>query len=133
MNAFTHIAFHCHNIAAQEAFYTKHFGFKRCRTFHRGDSYEFFLLKLGSMRLEFFSARPGTAPDAKGGEQPIGFRHIAFEVDRLEPIVEGLRADNVDLDSIIDCSALVPGMRIVFFRDPEGNSVELMEGYRDEE
>ena len=133
MNAFTHIAFHCHNIAAQEAFYTKHFGFKRCRTFHRDKPNEFFLLKLGSMRLEFFSAKAGTDAGAKGGEQPIGFRHVAFEVEQLDPIVERLRADNVDLDSIIDCSALVPGMRIVFFRDPEGNSVELMEGYRDEE
>jgi hypothetical protein len=27
---------------------------------------------------------------------------------------------------------VVPGLRIVFFRDPEGNIIELMEGYRDE-
>ena len=78
-------------------------------------------------------AQAGTDAGAKGGEQAIGFRHVAFEVEHLEPMVESLRADNVDLDSIIDCGALVPGMRIVFFRDPEGNSVELMEGYRDEE
>jgi hypothetical protein len=27
---------------------------------------------------------------------------------------------------------VIPGLRIVFFRDLEGNVIELMEGYRDE-
>jgi len=133
MNTFSHIAYHCRNLAAQEAFYTRHFGFKRCRTFNRGTPGEFFLLKLGSMRLEFFSAKAETHPGAKGGEQSIGYRHLAFEVERLEPIVEALRAEGVDLDPIKDVSHLVSGLRIVFFRDPEGNIVELLEGYHDEE
>ncbi len=131
MNAFTHIAFNCHNIPAQEAFYIKHFGFKRCRTFNRGKPDEFFLLKLGSMRLELFTAKADAG--AKGGEQPIGYKHVAFEVPKLEPFIEALRADGIDLDPIRDVSHLVPGLRIVFFRDPEGNIVELMEGYHDEE
>ena len=133
MNTFSHIAYHCRNLAAQEAFYTRHFGFKRCRTFNRGTPGEFFLLKLGSMRLEFFSAKADTDPSAKGGEQAIGFRHIALEVASLEPIVEALRTEGVDLDPIQDVSHIVPGLRIVFFRDPEGNIVELLEGYHDDE
>ncbi len=37
-----------------------------------------------------------------------------------------------DTDSIREVPHLAPGARIVFFRDPEGNIIELMEGYQDE-
>jgi glyoxylase I family protein len=127
----THLAFRCRNLAAQEAFYTKHFGFKRSRTFHRGESGEFFLLKLGAMRLELFPPDPAQ-PVAQGGEQTVGFRHLAFEVPKLEPMIESLRADGIQPDSIIELPQIAEGFRIVFFRDPEGNIIELMEGYRDE-
>jgi glyoxylase I family protein len=133
MNAFNHIAFNCRELAAQEAFYTKHFGFKRSRTFNRGEPNEFFMLKLGAMRLELFQGRHADTPSSKGFEQVVGFRHLALDVEKLEPIIEALRADGVEPDAIIDCKHVTPELRIVFFRDPEGNIIELMEGYRDEE
>jgi glyoxylase I family protein len=132
MNAFNHIAFNCRDLAAQEAFYTKHLGFKRSRTFNRGKPDEFFMLKLGSVRLEMFQTDRAKTAALKGGEQPIGFKHLAFEVAKLEPILDTLRADGIVADAIIDVGGIVPGFRIVFFRDPEGNIIELMEGYRDE-
>ena len=131
--AVQHIAFYCRNLAAQEAFYTKHFGFKRSRTFHKGEPNEFFMLKLGSVRLELFPPGASVTPADKGGEQPIGFRHLAFEVEKLEPVLESLRADGVEPDKIIELPQLWEGFRIVFFRDPDGNILELMENYRDEE
>jgi len=133
MNTFNHIALNCWDLAAQEAFYTKHFGFKRSRTFNRGKPDEFFLLKLGSMRLELFSTDRNKTAAMQGGEQPIGFKHLAFDVPKLEPILDGLRADAIEPDPIIECGHVAPGLRIVFFRDPEGNILELMEGYCDEE
>jgi hypothetical protein len=51
----------------------------------------------------------------------IGFKHLAFDVPRLEPAIEALRADGIESDPIIDLGQLIPGCRIVFFRDPEGN------------
>jgi glyoxylase I family protein len=132
MNAFNHIAFYCRDIAAQEKFYTKHFGMKRSRTFHRGEPGEFFMLKLGAMRLELFSNSKAN-PAEKGGEQAVGLRHLAFDVPKLEPVIEALRADGIACDKIIEVPNVAPGARIVFFRDPEGNIIELMENYRDEE
>ena len=129
-NAFNHVAFNCIDIARQEAFYAKHLGFKRCRTFNRGKPDEFFLMKLGTVRLEFFSSK---TVDVKGGEQTIGFKHLAFDVPKLEPVIDGLKANGVSVDEIKELSHVSPGLRIVFFRDPEGNIVELMEGYVDEE
>jgi glyoxylase I family protein len=133
MNAFNHIAFNCWDLAAQEAFYTKHFGFKRSRTFHRGEPGEFFMLKLGTVRLELFSTDRNKTSGLQGGEQPIGFRHVALDVPKLEPVLDDLRADGIEPDPIIELPQLAPGFRIVFFRDPEGNIIELMENYRDEE
>ena len=130
--AFNHVALNCSNLAEQEAFYTKHFGFKRARTFKRGQPDEFFLLKIGQMRLELFPTDRNQTVAMQGGEQPIGFKHLAFAVDRLEPYLEALRAEGIESDPIIELGAESPGLRIVFFRDPEGNNVELMEGYRDE-
>ncbi len=131
--ALNHIALNCSNLAEQEAFYTKHFGFKRCRTFQRGEPGEFFMLKLGSTRLELFPTDRSKTAAMQGGEQPIGFKHLAFDVPKLEPALEALRADGIEPDPIIELPHLAPGFRIVFFRDPEGNILELMEGHQDDE
>ena len=62
-----------------------------------------------------------------GGEQGIGFRHLAFEASRLEPVIESLRADGIESDPIIDISHHIPGCRVAFCRDPEGNLIEFVE------
>ena len=131
--AINHIALNCRNLAAQEAFFSKHFGFRRSRTFKAGTPDEFIMLKLGSVRLELFPTDSAQSMDTNGGEQVIGFKHLAFEVPKLEPAIEALRADGFEPDPIIDMGDVIPGFRIVFFRDREGNIIELMEGYRDEE
>jgi glyoxylase I family protein len=124
-----HVALRCRNLAAQEAFYTRHFGFKRSATLNRGQPNEFFLLKLGSVRLEFFPPE-AASEQARGGEQAVGFRHLAFEVPKLEPLLEALKADGIQPDPIIEIAER--NLRIVFFRDPEGNIIELVEGALDE-
>jgi glyoxylase I family protein len=129
---FNHIAFNCRDVAAQERFYTKHFGFKRSRTFNRGQPNEFIMLKLGATRLEFFPTDSLKVADANAGEQAVGFKHLALDVPKLEPVIESLKADGVACDKIIECPHIAPGARIVFFRDLEGNIIELMEGYVDE-
>ena len=128
-----HIALNCRNLAAQETFFSKHLGFKRSRTFKAGQPDEFIMLKLGSVRLELFPIDGEQEGDANGGEQVVGFKHLAFDVPRLEPAIAALRADGLEPEPIIDLDHLVPRFRIVFFRDPEGNILELMEGYQDEE
>jgi len=54
-------------------------------------------------------------------------------VPRLEPAIAALRAGGIEPDPIIDLGDVIPGFRLVFFRDREGDILELMEGYRDEE
>jgi glyoxylase I family protein len=132
-SGFNHVAFNCRDVPRQERFYTKHFGFKRSRTFNRGTPGEFIMLKLGATRLELFPTDSLKVGDANAGEQAIGFKHLALDVPKLEPLIESLQSDGVICDQIIECPFIAPGARIVFFRDLEGNIIELMEGYVDEE
>ena len=132
MIVFNHLSLNCRDVAAQERFYVKHFGFQRSRTFRPGKPNQFVMLKLGSVRLELFPSDSANA-DQKGGEQSVGFKHLAFDTPQLEPVIESLRADGIEPDPIVDISKHIPGGRVVFFRDPEGNLIEFFEGYRDEE
>jgi glyoxylase I family protein len=130
--AINHVALNCRNVAAQEAFFSKHFGFKRSRTFNAGKPNEFIMLRLGPVRLELFPTDFAKTADQKGGEQAIGFKHLAFDVPKLDPSIDALRAAGIEADRVIDFNETIPGCRLAFFRDPEGNIIELMEGYRDE-
>ena len=129
MIGFNHVSLNCRDVAAQERFYVKHFG---SRTFRPGKPNQFVMLKLGSVRLELFPSYSANAGQ-KGGEQGVGFKHLAFDASKLEPAIESLRADGIEADPITDISKHIPGCRVVFFRDPEGNLIEFMEGYYDEE
>jgi hypothetical protein len=85
------------------------------------------MLKLGSIRLELHPSDSATA-DQKGGEQAIGFKHLAFDTPKLEPAIESLRADGIEPDPITDISKHIPGCRVVFFRDPRGKSYRVHGG-----
>ncbi|MEI6211004.1 MAG: VOC family protein [bacterium] len=131
MTAVQHIAFNCRDLRAQERFYSKHFGFRRARVFNAGRADEFLMLRLGSICLELFQAT-GASATTQGAEQPVGFKHLAFAVDDLDAAVRAIQADGIATDEIIDCSSIVNGLRICFFNDPDGNRVELMQGFQDQ-
>ena len=131
MNAVQHMALNCKDVKRQEAFYSRHFGFRRARVFNANTPGEFVLLRLGTVCLELFPAK-AEALSETGKEQPIGFKHLAFEVPDLEAAIAKLKADGVEPGPIIDCSKVVAGMQVCFFDDPDGNRLELMQGYRDQ-
>jgi len=130
MDAVQHIAFNCVDLPRQEAFYTRVFGFRRVRVFNPHASDEFIMLRLGSMCLELFSAPLETSSNVT--KPPVGFQHLAFEVDDINEKVKELRAAGTETGDIVDCSDHVPEMRVCFFEDPEGNTVELMESWSDD-
>jgi|ERR1051326_145820 glyoxylase I family protein len=52
-----------------------------------------------------------------------GLRHIAFSVDDLEKAQAKLRMCGVEFESNL---IILPGMRLLFFRDAEGNFLHLI-------
>jgi glyoxylase I family protein len=131
MHIVQHIGLNCRDREAQEQFYEQAFGFRRVRTFNEGLPEEFVMLRLGDTCLELFAADKHV--NASGGEQPVGFKHLAFQVPDLKAKVKALRQQGIQVDPITDCSTVVPGLRVTFFNDPEGNRIELMEGWQDED
>jgi glyoxylase I family protein len=129
MPAIHHIALNCHDIHEQEKFFSKHFGFKRVWTFNEGEAGEFLMLRSGSCCLELFSTPAATPKETRGGEQAIGLKHLAFSVDKIETTLEALKAEGIESTTGIIDKTPVPELRITFFNDHEGNTIELMENW----
>ena len=132
VNAMGHIAINCIDKRAMEKFYVEVFGFSRARVFKAGTPEEFVVLRLGEMCIELFPT-PASSPGAKGGEQPVGFKHLAFTVGDIDAKVGELQAAGIETGEIEDCNHLAEGLRVCFFKDPEGNILEIMEGWSDQQ
>ncbi len=131
INAIHHIAFACQDVASQEAFYTEKLGFRRVRVYSPAEGPDIINLRLGSCILELFASTKAE-PDQRGGEQAVGFKHLAFEVEDLESTVKGLQDAGIHMGPIRRLNQLLEGLRVCFFADPEGNILELVEGFYDE-
>jgi glyoxylase I family protein len=131
---FSHVAISCSDPIATERFYTKHFGFERARVIPLGEQ-QIVFLKAGEVYLELFSSEgdaPGAAPTADGPHYP-GWRHIAFQVDDVEAKVAAMGEDAKITLGPLDFSDFIPGWKTVWLADPDGNIVEVSQGYTDQD
>jgi glyoxylase I family protein len=129
-----HVALTCDNPLVVEAWYTKHFGFQRRRVYAPGEG-QVVMIEAGGVYLELFHSNaerpvPKTEADGPGYS---GFRHFAFRVDDLDAVLVQLGSDAKVTLGPLDMSQFIPGMRAVWVADPEGNIVELNQGYVDEQ
>jgi glyoxylase I family protein len=131
---FSHMAISCKDPLAIERFYTKHFGFKRARVIPLGGD-QIVFLKSGDTYLELFQAKeqaPISPADQDGPWYP-GWRHIAFQVDNVEAKLAEMGNDVKITLGPLDFDAFIPGWHTVWIADPEGNIVEISQGYVDQE
>lgn len=94
-----------------------------------------FLKNSGGMYLEIFTAEvesPVPPPEADGPRFP-GLRHLAFQVDDVDAALKEMGEDARISLGPLSLDAFAPGWRVVWVRDPEGNIVEISQGYRDDE
>jgi glyoxylase I family protein len=131
---FSHVAISCKDPIATERFYTKHFGFARARVIPLGDA-QIVFLKAGDVYLELFASEgdlPGSAPVADGPHYP-GWRHIAFQVDDVDATVAAMGDDAKITLGPLDFGAFIPNWKTVWLADPDGNIVEISQGYTDQD
>jgi glyoxylase I family protein len=131
---FSHIGLSCKDPLAAERFYTKHFGFRRARVYLPGPG-QVVVIRAGSLELELFPSteqRPSPAVGGAGPDYP-GVRHVAFLVEDLDAKLAEMGAEAKVTLGPVDMSQFIPGMRVAWISDPEGNIVELNQGYVDEE
>ncbi|WP_426061837.1 VOC family protein [Hymenobacter sp. B1770] len=134
---FSHVALSCADPARTEQFYSQYFGFHRARTIPLGEGNEIVFLKNSrSVYLELFRAdapQPAGLPRAEGdGPHYVGIRHLAFQVESVDATLATL-GDTADVTlGPLDFDAFIPGWRTVWVRDPDGNIVEISQGYTDQ-
>jgi catechol 2,3-dioxygenase-like lactoylglutathione lyase family enzyme len=76
----------------------------------------------------------GTRPSANGDSNTKGIRHVAFRVTNIDGLFVALRAAGVEflseVQEVPESQVTYTGgvrKRLVYFRDPEGNLLELCE------
>jgi glyoxylase I family protein len=120
-----HIAVICSDYARSKAFYTEVLGLAIIQEVYREerDSYKLDLALNGQYIIELFSfpnppARP-SRPEA------CGMRHLAFQVENLDLVVQEIQAHNLLIEPIrVD---EFTGKRFTFMADPDDLPIEFYE------
>jgi len=130
---FSHIGVVANDPIKLENFYVKYFGFKRTRVYAPGPD-QVVMIKSGDMYFEIFKATEASkdgAPKEAGPMFPC-WRHICFKVDDLDSKLKEIgEAAKITLGPA-DMSQFIEGMKVAWLADPEGNIIELSQGYKDE-
>lgn len=82
-------------------------------------------VELGSFRLELFwyaQQLPSSVPPGKA----IGFRHLALRTWDIDATFEALKAKGL-LGEDVEIRSAPGGFRLLFFRDPDGLEIEIMQ------
>ncbi len=130
---FSHVALNCRDLSAMERFYTEHFKFRRARVVPLGEDCIVFL-KLGGTYLELFKA-VGHSPlssAANDGNAFAGVRHIAFSVDDVDATLAAMGSGARVTLGPLSFDDFLRGWRAAWLADPEGNIVEISQGYTDQ-
>lgn len=131
---FSHVALNCRDPEVTERFYVRHFGFRRARVVPLGEQ-QLVFLRAGDVWLELFQAEgEDRAPRSEGdGPHTVGERHLAFQTDDVDAVLNGL-GDDVEVTlGPLDFGAFIPGWRTAWVRDPDGVIVEISQGYVDQD
>lgn len=131
---FSHMSLNCRDPLAVERFYSRYFGFKRARVVPLGEA-QIVFIRSGSVLLELFRSEgaPPLPPPAKDGPAWPGWRHIAFQVDDVEAKLAEMGDEARITLGPLAFDDFIPGWRTVWVADPEGNIVEISQGYTDQE
>jgi glyoxylase I family protein len=131
---FSHLCLSSPDPVALERFYCTHFGFSRARVIPLGEQQVVFL-KSGAAYLELFQSEGDRPTPAVLGDGPhtTGLRHLAFQVDSVDEALVRMGDDAHITAGPMDFDAFIPGWRTVWLSDPDGNIVEISQGYTDQD
>jgi glyoxylase I family protein len=125
LNRIHHTAILCSDYEKSKDFYTNILGLKIIQETYRQErqSYKLDLSLNGEYVIELFSFPD--PPQRISRPEATGLRHIAFEVDELDVVIETLVKNNI-IAELIRIDELT-GKRFTFIFDPDNLPVELYE------
>ncbi|SDP54833.1 glyoxylase I family protein [Mucilaginibacter sp. OK268] len=125
LNRVHHIAIICSDYQKSKHFYSEILGLKILLEVYREERQSYKLdLEVGNQyQIELFSFP--SPPARPSHPEAVGLRHLAFEVDDIDEVVNSLQSNGVITEPIrID---EFTGKRFTFFADPDGLPLELYE------
>ncbi len=127
---FHHIGVMAKDPERLEQFYTTYFGFKRVKVFVPGPG-QIVTIKSGALAIEIFTAEQ-EAPETPIEAGPLYpcWRHVCFSVKDLDAKLKEMGEDAKITKGPEDLGVLIPGMKVAWLADPEGNIIELNEGWK---
>lgn len=137
MQIFSQVALTCKDPIATEKFYSKYFGFKRARVAKLPDGDQIVFIKMMdcAFYLELFKAKEDSPvpPPTNDGPQYPGVRQLAFKVDNVDTKLAEMGEDAKITLGPLNFDDYIPGWRTVWVADPDGNIVEISQGFVDED
>jgi glyoxylase I family protein len=125
LNRIHHTAILCSDYEKSKAFYTNFLGLEIINETYRKErqSYKLDLSLNGEYVIELFSFP--NPPKRISRPEATGLRHIAFEVDDLNVVIEKLKKSNIIAEPIRTDE--ITGKKFTFIFDPDNLPVELYE------
>ena len=125
INKVHHIAIICSDYRKSKAFYTEVLGLEITREVYREerDSYKLDLSLNGQYIIELFSFPD--PPKRVSRPEATGLRHLAFEVEDLEAVLEKLNDSGIYFEPARTDE--FTGKRFTFITDPDGLPIEFYE------
>jgi len=119
-----HLALVTTDVERAARFFVDLLGFKESgRLENTSHSGTIVFVSLGGTQIELFGT--GQAGAAAGAGDAVGFKHLALLVDDIDAEYERLKAAGVEFPMVP--TTVESGLRIAFFKDPDGNALELMQ------
>ena len=125
LNAIHHIAIICSDYPRSKKFYVNILGLSIIRETYRSDrkSYKLDLALDGNYIIELFSFP--NPPERVSAPEATGLRHLAFEVDKLETIIQHLEKHQINVEPVrVD---ELTNKRFTFIADPDKLPIEFYE------
>ena len=124
LNKQHHIAVISSDWEKAREFYIEKLGFTLEKEFFRPAQNDYLrMLRQGDTVIELF-VRPD-APQRVNNPEALGLRHLAFQVEDIEPAVAWLNGLGIETEPIREDP--YNGGRFTFFKDPDGLPLELHE------
>lgn len=117
LKATHHIAILTQNMAIMEKFYTETLGFPVTK---RWDDVKIIFIDIGSTTIELMDRAEAPAANSPAG----AINHIALQVENLDAAYQELVEKGIKIKME---PRNFKEIRICFFYDPDGNSIELVE------
>lgn len=94
----------------------------------RNGTFKIVYLQAGDARIELFHfTEKGRDLDPTVTDLDLGFKHLGFRVDDVDAVAAELKAKGVEF-TVEPKDSSSGGVRLAFFKDPDGNLLEIISG-----